>query len=231
MIRAYRFFFVAVTVLAVAGCQLYWVKPGVSDVNAFAADHNTCIKTASVPAQAENMVLVNLETWRRRLLASPWVEDAAIRRVLPGSVDVVITERRPMGIARIRDELYLVDDDGSVIVFVSDTTERNEIYVRDMAGGGQRRISIINGDEPPSDESTDPVISGDATYTTGFVAFQSAGANFVPGDTNGVPDIFVRNLASNAFERISVSVISSACSPVSGCETIRLSMSTPSFLA
>jgi cell division protein FtsQ len=65
--------------------------------------------------RGRNMVLVNLETWRRRLLASPWVEDAAIRRVLPGSVDVVITERRPMGIARIRDELYLVDDDGSVI--------------------------------------------------------------------------------------------------------------------
>ena len=65
--------------------------------------------------RGRNMVLVNLETWRGRLLASPWVEDAAIRRVLPGSVDVVITERRPMGVARIGDDLYLVDDDGSVI--------------------------------------------------------------------------------------------------------------------
>ena len=72
MIRAYRFFFVAVTVLAVAGCQLYWVKPGVSDVNAFAADHNTCIKTASVPAQAENMVLVNLELYRACLKDRGW---------------------------------------------------------------------------------------------------------------------------------------------------------------
>ena len=36
---------------------------------------------------------------------------------------------------------------------------------------------------------------------------------------------------STAFERISTSTISSACSPLSGCETSRLSRSTPSFLA
>ena len=36
---------------------------------------------------------------------------------------------------------------------------------------------------------------------------------------------------SIAFERTSVSTISSACSPVSGCETISSSISTPSFLA
>ncbi len=36
---------------------------------------------------------------------------------------------------------------------------------------------------------------------------------------------------STAFERTSISAISSACSPLSGCETSRLSMSTPSFLA
>jgi hypothetical protein len=36
---------------------------------------------------------------------------------------------------------------------------------------------------------------------------------------------------SIALERTSVSVISSACSPVSGCETTSSSISTPSFLA
>ena len=36
---------------------------------------------------------------------------------------------------------------------------------------------------------------------------------------------------SIAFERTKVSTISSACSPVSGCDTISSSMSTPSFLA
>ena len=36
---------------------------------------------------------------------------------------------------------------------------------------------------------------------------------------------------STAPERTRISTISSACSPVSGCDTSRFSMSTPSFLA
>ena len=62
-----------------------------------------------------NMLFVSLEEWRRKVLASPWVEDAAIRRVLPGTVDVVIAERQPMGIGRIGDVLYLLDQHGGVI--------------------------------------------------------------------------------------------------------------------
>ncbi len=62
-----------------------------------------------------NMLLVNLEEWRQRVLASPWVEDAAIRRVLPGTVDVAIAERQPMGIGRIAGVLYLLDQRGHII--------------------------------------------------------------------------------------------------------------------
>jgi len=62
-----------------------------------------------------NMLTVDLETWQQRLLASPWVADAALRRVLPGTVNVVISERQPMGIGRINDGLYLVDDRGGII--------------------------------------------------------------------------------------------------------------------
>lgn len=62
-----------------------------------------------------NMLLVSLEEWRQKVLASPWVEDAAIRRVLPGTVDVVIAERQPMGIGRIDNVLYLLDQRGGII--------------------------------------------------------------------------------------------------------------------
>ncbi len=62
-----------------------------------------------------NMLTVDLETWRQKLLASPWVADAAIRRVLPGTVSVAISERQPMGIGRVNDGLYLVDDRGGII--------------------------------------------------------------------------------------------------------------------
>ena len=62
-----------------------------------------------------NMLTVDLDGWRRKLLSSPWVADAAIRRVLPGTVAVAISERQPMGIGRINDELYLIDDRGGII--------------------------------------------------------------------------------------------------------------------
>ena len=62
-----------------------------------------------------NMLLISLEEWRQRVLASPWVEDAAIRRVLPGTVDVAIAERQPIGIGRIAGVLYLLDQHGDII--------------------------------------------------------------------------------------------------------------------
>ncbi len=62
-----------------------------------------------------NMLTVDIESWRQKLLASPWVADAAVRRVLPGTVNVVIFERQPMGIGRINDDLYLIDDRGGII--------------------------------------------------------------------------------------------------------------------
>jgi cell division protein FtsQ len=62
-----------------------------------------------------NMMTVDLEAWREKLLTSPWVADAAMRRVLPGAIDVFISERQPMGIGRIADDLYLVDHRGEVI--------------------------------------------------------------------------------------------------------------------
>ena len=62
-----------------------------------------------------NMLTVDLDEWRRKLLSSPWVADAAIRRVLPGTVSVAISERQPMGIGRINNELYLIDDRGGLI--------------------------------------------------------------------------------------------------------------------
>jgi len=62
-----------------------------------------------------NMITVDLDEWRQKVLESPWVETAAIRRVLPGSVDVAIVERQPMGVGRIGGALYLIDQRGGII--------------------------------------------------------------------------------------------------------------------
>lgn len=63
----------------------------------------------------ESLLIADLDAWRDRVMSSPWVRDASLRRVLPSTVEVAIEERKPLGIARMGSELYLVDDYGTII--------------------------------------------------------------------------------------------------------------------
>ena len=65
--------------------------------------------------RGESLVWTDLGAWRRRLMVSPWVREAALRRSLPSTVEVFISERQPIGIGRINGEMYLVDDHAVVI--------------------------------------------------------------------------------------------------------------------
>ena len=65
--------------------------------------------------RGESLFGTDLDVWRHRLMASPWVRDAALRRSLPSTVDVAISERTPAGIGRVHDQMYLVDERGILI--------------------------------------------------------------------------------------------------------------------
>ena len=65
--------------------------------------------------RGESLVWTDLDAWRKRLTASPWVRDAALRRSLPSTVEVVISERQPIGVGRINGDMYLVDERGVII--------------------------------------------------------------------------------------------------------------------
>ena len=65
--------------------------------------------------RGESLMWTDLEAWRDRLMGSPWIRDAALRRSLPSTVEIVVTERTPIGIGRIGGELYLVDESGVII--------------------------------------------------------------------------------------------------------------------
>ena len=63
----------------------------------------------------ENILAIDLEAYRQRLVASPWLRDGTLRRILPSTVEVLVTERRPVAVARFADRLYVVDERGTVI--------------------------------------------------------------------------------------------------------------------
>jgi cell division protein FtsQ len=62
-----------------------------------------------------SILTADLPGYRRRLMESPWVADVALRRVLPSTVEVFVSERRPMGLCRLGNTLYLIDHSGTLI--------------------------------------------------------------------------------------------------------------------
>jgi cell division protein FtsQ len=65
--------------------------------------------------RGSSILTADLTGYRRRLMASPWVADVAMRRVLPSTVEVFVSERRPMGLCRLGSALYLIDPNGTLI--------------------------------------------------------------------------------------------------------------------
>ncbi|MGE3274592.1 MAG: cell division protein FtsQ/DivIB [Vicinamibacterales bacterium] len=124
----WRRVWLAARVLALAGLAAYGAWRGTElvasapalAVKTVAVRGHSRLSTGEVLAlvdglKGRNILTVRLEDWRQRLLGSAWVEDAALRRVLPGTVDVSIQERQPMGIARLGRALYLVDAHGVIV--------------------------------------------------------------------------------------------------------------------
>lgn len=62
-----------------------------------------------------SLVTLDIGGWRDRLLELDWVDDAAVSRVFPDAVSVVVSERVAAGIGRIDDVPYLIDVSGVVI--------------------------------------------------------------------------------------------------------------------
>ncbi len=65
--------------------------------------------------RGQNILTIGISEWQQKLLASPWVESATIRRVLPATLEIVVHERVPMGIGRIGTSLYLIDAKGVIV--------------------------------------------------------------------------------------------------------------------
>lgn len=92
-----------------------------------------------------------------------------------------------------------ISADGRFVAFYStatnlvpgDTNDSEDVFVRDRKTGTTRRASLGPGNISGNGPSQDPAISADGR----FVSFFSYATNLVPGDTNGVRDVFVRTLA------------------------------------
>ena len=81
-----------------------------------------------------------------------------------------------------------------------DTNGAADVFVRDMAAGVTARVSVASNGTQANARSAKPITSADGN----LVAFESLATNLVPGDTNGVADVFVHDRATGTTTRVSV---------------------------
>ena len=65
-------------------------------------------------SERANILMLDLEEVRAKLLRSAWVAEVEIERVLPATLKLVIRERQPVAVA-VLDELYLLASDGTML--------------------------------------------------------------------------------------------------------------------
>ncbi len=101
-----------------------------------------------------------------------------------------------------------ISADGRYVAFLShasnlvpgDTNGAVDVFVRDRQTGTTERVSVSSTGAQGNGDGDYPQISAGGRY----VAFRSDASNLVPGDTNGVADIFVHDLQTGTTERVSV---------------------------
>lgn len=122
------------------------------------------------------------------------------------------------------DERYVAFMSAGALVS-NDTNNVFDIYVRDLWNRTVQRVSVSSAGDQAIAASYAPAISRDGR----FVAFTSDAANLVPGDTNGVRDVFVHDRQTGATEIVSVS--SAGQQANAGPTTVFYSTYTPAISA
>jgi len=162
------------------------------------------------------------------------VEVASVTLCLAGSAAAQATLRVSVDSAGAQgnndsggDRLWM-SADGRYLAFCSDasnlvTGDTNnvvDVFVRDRQLGLTERVSVDSaGAQAIGSISDFPAISDDGRY----VAFRSAAANLVTGDTNGTWDVFVRDRVAGTTGRVSVSSAGAQANSLSGMDGTSMS--------
>lgn len=108
----------------------------------------------------------------------------------------------------------VISADGRQVTFGSlasnlvrgDTNRRQDVFVRDLAGGTTTRVNVSSSEEQATDDAAAEIALTFSSVVAGrYVAFRSGATNLVADDTNGTWDVFVRDLVEGTTVRASVS--------------------------
>lgn len=117
------------------------------------------------------------------------------------------------------DGRYVAFESWATNLVPGDSNGKVDVFVRDRYLRLTERVSVASNGAEADDGSQMPSISADGRY----VAFVSLATNLVPGDTNGVADVFVHDRQTGKTERVSVDS--------NGAQAIRFPSANPAISA
>ncbi len=111
---------------------------------------------------------------------------------------------------------YVAFASGSSDLVRGDTNHARDVFLRDRRAGSTFRVSVGSDGRQGNGDSGSPTVSADGRY----VAFTSSASNLVPHDTNGVADIFLRDVQAGTTRLISADPHGRAGNGASGSPAI-----------
>ncbi|HLL65584.1 MAG TPA: hypothetical protein VK453_07510 [Micromonosporaceae bacterium] len=128
--------------------------------------------------------------------ADIYVRDRQTRTTSRVSGGAPLTHAEPASISGDGRFVAFVADDSPLVR--GDTNGAPDVFVYDRASATVRRASVGPRGVQANSLSSAPVLNGNGR----FVAFKSFASNLVPGDPDGAPDVFVRDLRYGLTEKV-----------------------------
>ncbi|MHC4960016.1 MAG: TolB family protein [Planctomycetota bacterium] len=115
-----------------------------------------------------------------------------------GTVDIYMRDRVDLVTTRVTDSRggvnATVSDDGVWVTYQAQAGGASQVFLKNMASGTLSPLTSGNLDSR----------NAQVNPTGAFVVFESDASDLVPGDTNGVTDIFVYQIATATTVRLTV---------------------------
>ncbi len=182
-----------------------FIQP-VNMTSALAAGNITRVSVDSGGAQANDRSMRPAISADGRYVAF----ESFATNLVGGSGGLFLKDRQSGATTRVAfdGENAAISGDGRFIAFdsfanniiIGDTNDLNDVFIYDRQSGATTRVSVNSSGAQANGQSQSPAISGDGR----FVAFISDATNLVSSDSNGVSDIFVRDLVTGVTELVSI---------------------------
>jgi archaellum component FlaF (FlaF/FlaG flagellin family) len=133
--------------------------------------------------------------------------DVFVKDLQTGTTSRVSTDSAGSEANHHSDGIPVISGNGRYVAFESrasnlvanDTNAANDVFVKDLQTGVTTMASSDSTGLQGDTVSSSPWLSGDGR----FLSFESYASNLVPGDTNAIADVFIKDLQTSEVVRVS----------------------------